>query len=175
MFLFLQFFYYNFNRSTDFNRPNYENTRPHVHTSTLDLILVILCVLTSGLIISQNRQEYYVIAKPNIVLEPIIKTVELDSTLTLDLVHNGLENFFNNLPVYSFKKEFTSSNSPYLKRVYKVTLDNASHLQAIFSQQEIEYAELVKYPEPLFIPNDYQALFQTPLTAMVKSNSQKLW
>ncbi len=67
-------------------------------------------------------------------MEPIQNTTNIDGTLTLDLVDSNLEVLFNSLPVYSFKKEFTSSNSPYLKRVYKVTLDNDNHLGAILNQ-----------------------------------------
>ncbi|MCB0466310.1 MAG: S8/S53 family peptidase [Aequorivita sp.] len=99
-------------------------------------------------------------------MEPIQKTTNVDGTLTLDLVDNSLEAFFNSLPVYNFKKEFTSSNSSYLKRVYKVTLDNDTHLGVILNRSEIEYAELVKYPEPLYLPDDYQGLFGTPLSQL---------
>ncbi len=51
-------------------------------------------------------------------------------------------------------------------RFYKITLDDDSHFNAIFDRSEIEYVEVLRTPEPLYIPNDYQALFETPLSQL---------
>lgn len=134
-----------------------------------------MVVFSTFSLTAQNRQEYYVIAKPNYSLEPLQKTTNVDGTLTLDLINNNLEAFFNSLPVYYFGKEFTSSNSPYLKRVYRIIMDNGTYLGAILNQPEIEHAEIIAYPEPLFIPDDYQALFDTPLSQLDLIKAPLAW
>lgn len=151
--------------------PAHLPTCPPAHRTLMFLVIV----FSSLFLTAQNRQDYYVVAKSNYSLEPIQKTTNPDETITLDLSNNTLEAFFNSLPIYYFQKEFTSSNSPYLKRVYKVTLDNDTHLGTILNRQEIEYSELVKYPEPLFIPNDYQALFGTSLSQLDLIKAPLVW
>src|SRR5688572_13024844 len=133
--------------------------KTHAHTPTRStyphaqrILIFVVVVFSTFSLTAQNRQEYYVIAKPNYSLEPLQKTTNVDGTLTLDLINNNLEAFFNSLPVYYFGKEFTSSNSPYLKRVYRIIMDNGTYLGAILNQPEIEHAEIIAYPEPLFIP-----------------------
>ena len=138
-------------------------------------LIFFIIVFYSLFLTAQNRQDYYVVAKPNYSLEPLQKITNLDGTLTLDLVDSNLETFFNGLPVYHFAKEFTSSNSAYLQRVYKITLDNDTHLGAIFNQQEIEYAEIVKYFEPLYLPNDYEDLVGNPLSQLDLIKAPLAW
>ncbi len=77
--------------------------RPAAHF----FLVFVYFIFSTIFLTEQNRQDYYIAAKPNYSLEPLQKTTNLDGTLTLDLVDSGLEAFFNSLPVYYFKKEFT--------------------------------------------------------------------
>ncbi|SRX50851.1 Thermophilic serine proteinase [Aequorivita lipolytica] len=151
-------------KSTHFNRLNYENSRPHAHR-----ILICLMVAFSSLFLTaQNRQDYYVLAKPNYSLEPLQITINPDQTLTVDLSDNNLEGFLNSIPVYSIQKAFPTAYSPLLKRTYRITLEDASYLNDFFQRNEIELVELVEEENiELFIPNDFNYIDRgTPNTAL---------
>lgn len=107
---------------------------------------------------SQNRQDYYIVAKPGYSLEPNQRTVNQDQTLSLDLQDNNLEAFFNSKPVYCFEKAYPSSATPYLQRFYRITLDNDTHLGDIFDLEEIEYVRLLNKEEYFYTPNDFEGL-----------------
>ncbi len=123
----------------------------------------------------QNRQDYYVIAKPDYSLEPLHKSTNPDQTLTLNLVNNNLETFFNNLPVYYFSKAFPTSTTPYLQGVYLVTLDDNTHLSSIFNRNEIEYVELTEEGAPLHFPDDYFTIDGDPNTALEIIKGPQAW
>ncbi len=120
-----------------------------------NLTLFLIVFLTNLCLFSQNRQDYYVVVKPNYSLEPIQRITNSDETLTLDLQDNNLEAFFNSKPIFYIEKAFPTVTSQYLLRVYRVTLDNDTHLDDFFDRDEIEYVCLTGNGDPLFIPDDY--------------------
>jgi hypothetical protein len=63
--------------------------RPAAHF----FLVFVYFIFSTIFLTAQNRQDYYIAAKPNYSLEPLQKTTNLDGTLTLDLVDSGLEAF----------------------------------------------------------------------------------
>jgi len=117
-------------------------------------------------VFSQNRQDYYVVAKSGFSLMPLQQTTNQDETLTLDFENNNFESYINSKPVYYFQKAFPTASTPYLQRVYKVTLNDNTHLNDLLNRNEIEYAELTNDGIPLYIPNDYNDLEGNPLSQL---------
>ena len=126
-------------------------------------------------LISQNRQDYYVVVKPSYSLEPSQRTINQDQTLTLDLIDNNLESFLNNKSVFYIDKAFPTATTPYLKRVYKITLDNNTHINDFFNRNEIEYVELTNEGIPLYTPNDFEGLDGNPMSQLDLINAQQAW
>lgn len=140
-----------------------------------NLTLFLIIFLTNLSLFSQNRQDYYVVVKPNYSLEPNQRTVNQDQTLTLDLQDNNLETFFNSKPVYYIDKAFPTAISPYLQRVYRITLDNNTHLGDIFNRSEIEYVELLGEEEFLYTPDDFDGLDGNPMTQLDLIKARRAW
>lgn len=139
--------------------------------------LFLFCMFFTMLLTAQNRQDYYILAKSGYSLEPIQKITNLDETITLDLIDNTLEIFFNSLPIYYFHKAFPTATTPYLQRVYLLTLTNDTYLQSIFDRTEIEYVELVeKEDRLLYAPDDFYGLPNAnPSTQLDLIKAQKAW
>ncbi len=116
------------------------------------------------------------VAKSNYSLEPIQRITKPDGTITLDLIDNSLEVFLNSLPVYYFQKAFPTSTTPYLKRVYRITLNNDTYFQSIFDRNEIEYVELTTIEgEPLYTPDDFDGLNGDPMTQLDLIKARPAW
>jgi len=125
---------------------------------------------------SQNRQNYYVVVKPNYSLTPLQEITNPDETLSLQLADSNLESFLNSMPVYAIRKEFDIiPTSSYLQRMYRVTLDNDTHLDDFFNRDEIEYVELANDLTPLYLPDDYQDFNGNTLTQLDLINAPLAW
>lgn len=124
-----------------------------------------------------NRNIMCVIAKTNYTLEPLQKTTNSNGFLTLDLVDNNLETFFNSLPLYYFQKAFPTASSPYLQRVYKIKLSDETYLQSMFERNEIEYVELVENDNRLlYTPNDFDGIPDAdPSTQLDLIKARQAW
>ncbi len=140
-----------------------------------NLTLFLIIFLTSFCLFSQNRQDYYVVVKPNYSLDSNQQTVNQDQTLTLDLQDNNLETFFNSKPIYYINKAFPTATIPYLQRVYKVTLDDETHLNDFFEREEIEYVKLILEGIPLYFPNDYYDIDGNPNTSLEIIKAPQAW
>ncbi len=137
--------------------------------------LVCTLILFTNILIAQNKQDYYVVVRPGYSLEPTQTTTNPDQTLNLQFIDNDLENFFSNIPVYYFAKEFPTAQSTYLQRVYRVILNNGTHLGNIFNLEEVEYVELIIPDGPLYLPNDYTNLEGNPLSQLDLIKAPLAW
>jgi len=145
----------------------------HFNCNTFIFFFFLICI--DLVMLGQNKQDYYIVAKQNISLTPIQRTVNTDGTLTVKLSNNELDNFFNNYNIYYFDKGFPTSITPYLQRVYKVTLDSNIYLNAISNRNEIEYVELTQDSTPLYEPNDYVNSIAGLNTAMELIKAPQTW
>jgi len=140
-----------------------------------NLTLFLIIFLTNLCLFAQNRQDYYVVVKPNYSLEPLQLTTNPDETLILDLQDNNLEAFFNSKPVYYINKAFPTAATTYLQRVYRVTLNDNTHINDIFNRNEIEYVELTNEGTTLLKPNDYFDLDGNPLSQLDLIKAPLAW
>ncbi len=146
----------------------------HKKTS-LKKIFFIVFALFSFAVFSQNRQDYYVVAKSGFSLMPLQQTTNQDETLTLDFENNNFESYINSKPVYYFQKAFPTASTPYLQRVFKITLNNETYLQELIERDEIENVYLTGNGEPLYIPNDFQFISNRASSSMELINSSLAW
>jgi len=119
-----------------------------------NLSVLVFIIMTMGLY-SQNRQEYYVRVKQNQSIEPIVKIINSDGSLSLTFNNSSLSSFFNNKYVTKYERAFLDSQSSLLKRTYIITLENDSYINELSNIGEVEFVELVPTLVPLYEPNDY--------------------
>lgn len=117
-------------KSTNFNRPKYENTRPN----TQRILICIVIVFSSLFLTAQNKQDYYIVAKPNYSMEPIQKTTNPASnsvTISYDaavassaylIITNIASGIFNNYILDTAEFQATLDISAYPTGLYSVAL-----------------------------------------------------
>jgi hypothetical protein len=126
---------------------------------------------------AQNRQDYYVSIKPEFALGTIQKTTNSDETLTLSMNNTGFATFLNAKPVYYFEKAFPTAVLEKNKRVYKIILDNDTHLNDFSNREEVEFVEIIEDLDiALYIPNDYDYIDRAgPNTALELIKAPLAW
>lgn len=138
-------------------------------------LLLILLALQSLWVYSQSTQDYYVVVKSGYSLDTQSRTTNPNQTLNLSFQNNNFDAFYNNKPIYYFEKAFPTAISPYLQRVYRVTLDNGNHINDFISREEIEYVELTYEGTILLNPNDYSDLDGNPLSQLDLIKAPLAW
>lgn len=140
-------------------------------------VLLIAFIMTFTCLFSQNRQDYYVSIKPEFALGTIQKTTNPDETLTFSMNNTGFATFLNEKPVYYFEKAFPTAVLEKNKRVYRVTLDDNTHLGDFFNRDEVEFVELIEELDiELYIPNDYDYIDRDgPNTALELIKATLAW
>jgi len=128
---------------------------------------------------AQVRHNYYMIGVDETCLIPIQKTLQEDSTYVLQFADSSLQNYFANTNVYEYKQPFATANNAFLKKVWRVTLDNDMALGDLLLLNGVENVESIGSGKAKMLaahtPNDYITFNGSPLGHLELIKARDAW